>query len=224
MNCKICDNKIHRNEQKLSIRGLGKVHVECYKQKLLKKYTVDYVDNKINTLIESEEYKKEQRKTKRTLKKQRLEQEVNKNKENFANFIEYIHNIYDINIPNILYIKLANITNGTYRGLKEPISYEDLLAMFISKQQYLSKIYQSNIAKGKQFNKPIDRFNYDLAIIINKYDSYKQWKEKQKIIQADIQIQNKKNKEEAIIDYDKINKNRTVNNEVDIIDILEDIY
>ena len=53
--------------------------------------------------------------------------------------------------------------------------------MFQKQQKNLTKIYMNNVKKGKKMTN-IERFNYDLAVIVNKYDSYKQWKEKQKLL------------------------------------------
>lgn len=210
-------------EEKLNIQGYGKVHIECYKKKLLEEYTEDYVNERMKELVGKEKQKKEQRKQKNTIRKLKDENTKNKLDTDRTNFEDYIKFIYNTDLPKVLYIKLSKIVNGTYKGLKEGISYEDLLHMFKSKQQLLDKTYQQNIAKGMEFKKNIDRLNYDLAIIINKYDSYKKWKEKQRIIQSEINNQIKKDKEEIKIDYSKIN-NKNENNDINIIDILDDIY
>lgn len=215
--CKCCGEFFCVKEQKLAIRGYGKVHIDCYKNKLSEKYTEEYVNNKIECLIKEELKKKEKR---------TLDEEIkNKDKIDKENFENYIKDTYNISLNKMTCIKLAKINNGEYKGLKEGISYEDLLYMFKTKQKYLISVYQQNISKGKPFENKQSLFNYDLAIIINKYDSFKQWKEKQKIIQADVKSKIQQEKENIKIDYKKINATTTNTNEdIDISDILDDIY
>lgn len=224
--CKCCGINFLYGEDKLTIQGFGKTHIECYKDKLLENYTEEYVNDRINELINMEKEKKENRKIKNTNRLKESNELKEKEKQSKEMFVEYIKNIYDMTITGYMYIKLANINSGKYKGLKEGISYDDLFYMFKSKYNELTKIYQNNIAKGFNFKSNADRFNYDLAIIINKYDSYKRWKEKQKIIQSEVEIQLNKDKEELKIDYSKISNNnkKENNNTYDIADILDDLY
>ena len=98
--------------------------------------------------------------------------------------------------------------------------------MFQTKQKMLNQIYQDNIRKGNEFESSYNRFCYDLAIILNKYDSYKKWKEKQKIIQAELKQKIEEENKEVKIDYSKIKAdvNDKKEDELDIGDILDDIY
>lgn len=223
--CKCCDKNFIRGEAKFKIKGYGTVHKECYRNKLLETYTEEYANNKINELMKIENEKKQKLKenaTKRKLKDEKKKEEDDRNR---IRFIEYIQDIYDTSLQKATFIKLSKIVNGTYKGLKEGISYDDLYYMFNSKQNYLNKVYMNNISKGMTFKTGIDRFNYDLAIIVNKYDSYKQWKERQKIIQSDIELEKKQNEDNIKIDFKKINNKKENNsNEVDIADILDDLY
>lgn len=86
-----------------------------------------------------------------------------------------------IDSPKHLFILLTNIHKGAYHKIKEPISFADLLYMWKAKQDYLNKTYEYNMQHGKEMY-GVDRVKYDLAILINKYDSYKQWKLKQEAI------------------------------------------
>lgn len=139
-------------------------------------------------------------------------------------FITYIQETYDINsFNNYEYIKFAKIVNGTYKNMKEGISYEDLLLMFQKQYNNLNKIYMSNIAKGNKFTDGKSRFNYDLAIIINKYDSFKKWKQKQEILKAEIK-EKQQQENEVKIDYKNIKTENNSKDEIDISDILDDIY
>ena len=51
--------------------------------------------------------------------------------------------------------------------------------MWCRKSQYLNKIYINNISKGKKIN-GIALVNYDLAVLMSKYDDYLKWIEKNK--------------------------------------------
>lgn len=223
--CKYCNKNFYRGENKLNIRGYGKVHIECYRKKLLEEYTEDYVNNRIEELIKDEKEKNTIKKEKQKKSKEKRDKEKNKLKLDRDKFINYIQETYEISsFTKYMFIKLSQINSGKYIGLNEPISYEDLLYMFKSKKEYLEKVYQNNYAKGKSFDS-LSRFNYDLAIILSKYESYKRWKEKQNIIKANMDLEKKKNEEEIKIDYSNIIKqNKKDNNKVEIIDILDDIY
>lgn len=220
--CKLCDIEFKRNEDRLVIAGIGDVHTKCYLKNLSEKYDENYANKKIEELIEKREARKKKARLnslKNTEKKKDLKKER-------LLFIEYIQETYDLTIPKQLMIKLANINNGTYQGLKEPIVYEDLLYMFKTKQKMLNQIYQDNVRKGNDFSSNYNRFCYDLAIILNKYDGYKKWKEKQKIIQAELQKTMEEENKQIKIDYSKIKAdiNKEENDDLDIGDIIDDIY
>lgn len=221
-NCKLCNIKFIRNDNRLVISGIGDVHTNCYKNSLIEKYGDNYANSKINELIKKrdDKKKKENKYNLNNMNKQ------NKLKQDRELFINYIQEIYDLTIPKQLMIKLSNINNGTYKGLKEPIVYEDLLYMFKTKQKMLTQIYQDNIRKGNNFESAYNRFCYDLAIIINKYDGYKKWKEKQKIIEAELKKNIEEEKTQIKIDYSKIKAETKEidNDEIDIGDIIDDIY
>ena len=94
--------------------------------------------------------------------------------------IEFIYSEYGITtLPKYFFANLAKIYNGTYsKNLKEPISVEDLSDMWHKKMDFLNSTYEYNVQHGKEMS-GVQRISYDLAILINKYDSYKRWKEKQ---------------------------------------------
>ncbi len=96
---------------------------------------------------------------------------------------DYIYKEYNLTyLPTYFFTNLRKIYNGTYsQNLKEPISPEDLFYMWQSKMDYLNKTYEYNKQHGKDMV-GIQRVSYDLAILLNKYDSYKRWKEKQNAI------------------------------------------
>jgi predicted transport protein len=163
-------------------------------------------------------YEKEQNKLK--AKKKEINRNINR-----SEFMKYIMETYEISsLPKQFYLKVAEINNGNDKRVSEGISYEDLLIMFKKKKAYLDKVASNNVTKGKEMQGYL-RLNYDLAIILNKYDSYKAWKRQQQLLQADLIQENKKLKEETKIDYSKIKAEHSIiKDEVDIGDILDDIY
>lgn len=83
-------------------------------------------------------------------------------------------------ISSQIWKKLDGVYKGSYKSLDVPIPPEHLLDMWRRKQGYLNKIYQKNITKGNKMDNT-QRVLYDISILINQYDSYLNWLEKQKI-------------------------------------------
>ena len=176
--CKRCNQEIDDTNDMFSISGIGKVHIECWRKRLLEKYKNN--TQKVNVEMEKLIEKKRQKELK-DIGKEKEEQIKKQHGLDRKNFFDYVIETYDISLPKYTITKISNINNGTQEGLKEGISYEDLLYMFKSKQKDLINIYQNNIKKGNSFRDNVQRFHYDLAVIVGKYDSYKKWKEKQKL-------------------------------------------
>ena len=224
--CSICRNEFDTKKTEY-IKDKTFMELDCYINKQLKKgIDIETINKKIEILKESmrieEELKKQkeiERESKKLLAKQN-EIDRNKNKEDF---LQYIREEYDIsNFSKMFYIKVAEINNGTYKGMNEGISYEDLLFMFKRKQQYLNKINERNKSIGKSI-KGISRVNYDLAVIIGMYDEYKEWKRKKSILQSNEEVKKEESNNTIKIDYNAINSIKS-NDEDDILDILNDIY
>lgn len=139
---------------------------------------------------------------------------------------DWIFKTYNISyMPQYFYTKLESIYNGTYKGLSKSVPPEDLLDMWQRKINYLDKVNQKNKMNGKVMDNSI-RINYDLAILLNKYDSYLEWKQEQQIIKND--IQNSINENKGKIDYNNIAANRQIQNNkddknIDIDKILDEI-
>ena len=92
--------------------------------------------------------------------------------------------------------------------------------MFKRKQKFLSKLYANNVAKGKEMT-AIQRINYDISVIIDKYEDYLKWKSNQKLLENEIN----NNNNEIKVDYTKLNNTvKNVENETDILSILDDLY
>lgn len=141
-------------------------------------------------------------------------------KEKLFKWIQYKYNI--VVLPKYFFIKMDSIFNGTYKGLSKGIPAEDILDMWQRKKKELDRLADNNKRKGKELDK-IARVQYDLAIILSKYDSYLEWKEKQKVLELEkTTIAETYNK----IDYKTIHKvveNQNKNND-DISDILDEVF
>lgn len=224
--CFICKREFDINEVDY-LKDKNYIEAECYIDKELKKgLSIDVIQEKIRVIKEAmkieEDLKREKEleKEKNKLLAKQNEAERNKNREDF---LSYLREEYDVSsFSKLFYIKLAEINNGTYKGMSEGISYEDLLFMFKRKQTYLNKVNDKNKSIGKLI-KGISRINYDLAIIIGLYDEYKEWKRKKSILQSSNEIAKEESNNTIQIDYSKINTIKS-SEEDDILDILDDIY
>ena len=88
---------------------------------------------------------------------------------------EYIDKKYAPSyVPSSFYNKLNSIFQGTYKGLKRPVPPLDLLEMLQQKEGYLDKVAASKW--GADGPDPMSRINWDIAIVLSKYDSFLNWK------------------------------------------------
>ena len=142
----------------------------------------------------------------------------------------WIYENYDITVlPSLFFQKIKQINDGTFSmRINTPISYYDLLQIFKKMKTYLDKVNNNNERKGKKIDS-IRRIDYDLAIVINNYDEYLKWKQKQK----SEEIEKAEIKSDVILKNDiNINtisslqrKNNQVNNEeINIADILDEVF
>ena len=140
-------------------------------------------------------------------------------KEDVFNFIK---DAYDITIiPTTVWQKLSNIYNGTFKGMTYGIPPEHLLDMWERKIDMLNGIANRNNTKGRTMN--VDqRINYDLSVLVNKYDSYLKWLEKQKILEAEKEIEKNENIVGKTIGY--VTQKTEKNNSDDISDLVDDIF
>ena len=140
-------------------------------------------------------------------------------KEDVFNFIK---DAYDITIiPTTVWQKLSNIYNGTFKGMTYGIPPEHLLDMWERKIDMLNGIANRNNTKGRTMN--VDqRINYDLSVLVNKYDSYLKWLEKQKILETEKEIEKNENIVGKTIGY--VVQKAEKNNSDDISDLVDDIF
>lgn len=142
-------------------------------------------------------------------------------KEDVFNFIK---ETYDMSvIPTTVWQKLSNIYAGTFKGMSVGIPPSHLLDMWKRKIDMLNSITSKNETKGIHMQ-PDQRLNYDLSILVNKYDSYLKWLEKQKIIEAEKDIDKSQNIVSQSIGYSNKSKNVDVDDSDDISDLVDDIF
>jgi hypothetical protein len=80
-------------------------------------------------------------------------------------------------LPKNIITKFEAVFAGTYIGLSKPVCLEHLSEMWHLKEEYLDKLSNENKLKGKEL-KPIQQIVYDMAVLLNKYDRYIEWKKK----------------------------------------------
>ncbi len=135
---------------------------------------------------------------------------------------DFIKNAYDVTIiPTTVWQKLGNIYNGTFKGMTFGIPPGHLLDMWKRKIDMLNGIANRNSTKGITMNTD-QRINYDLSILVNKYDSYLRWLERQKILEAEKEIEKNENIVGKSVGYvaQKVNNN----NSDDISGLVDDIF
>ena len=141
----------------------------------------------------------------------------------------WIYDNYNLTVlPALFFQKTKQINDGTFSmRINAPISYYDLLQIFKKMKTYLDKVNNNNERKGKKID-VIRRIDYDLAIVINNYDEYLKWKQKQKtedIVKTEI-------KNDLVLKNDiNINtitslqrNNQKENEEINIADILDEVF
>lgn len=135
---------------------------------------------------------------------------------------DFIKDAYDVTIiPTTVWQKLSDIYNGTFKGMTYGIPPEHLLDMWKRKIDMLNGIADRNITKGITMS-PDKRISYDLSILVNKYDSYLKWLEKQKIIEAEKEVENNENIVGKSIGYTAQKSDK--GNSDDISDLVDDIF
>lgn len=134
-------------------------------------------------------------------------------------FTDWLYDTYDISfLPKYFFYNLEKVYKGEYKNLNKPVPVEDLWDMWQRKLPYLLKVYDRNKRMGKEMQ-GLCRINYDMSIVLSRYDSYLKWKEEQQ--QALYDTNNDKDK----IDYANIEASSVEDNndEIDISDILDEI-
>ena len=98
----------------------------------------------------------------------------------------------------------------------------DLLDMWKRKIDMLNDLAKKNETNGVPMQ-PEHRLTYDLSVLINKYDSYLRWKEKQKILEAEKETEKSQNIVSQSIGYTNVSKDSKADTD-DISDLVDDIF
>lgn len=213
--CSICKEPIYINDTNedffITLKNEIKsyTHTNCYIEKQTTK------KRSPKTVEECQEYIEQCRQnTKVTEKKKSTKNEL----------YEFLFDMYDISyFPQYFYIKMDSVYKGTMKNLNKPVPPEDLLDMWKQKRNYLDKVAEQNRKKGNEIL-GVNRVNYDLAILLSKYDSYLKWKEQQKIAIAELDESKKRSIEK--IEYTDVARSKRVgafDNKVDINSMLDEI-
>ena len=213
--CSICKEPIYINDTNedffITLKNETKsyTHTNCYIEKQTTK------KRSPKTIEECQEYIEQCRQnTKVTEKRKSTKNEL----------YEFLFDMYDISyFPQYFYIKMDSVYKGTMKNLNKPVPPEDLLDMWKQKRNYLDKVAEQNRKKGNEIL-GVNRVNYDLAILLSKYDSYLKWKEQQKIAIAELDESKKRSIEN--IEYTDVARPKRVgasNNKVDINSMLDEI-
>lgn len=227
--CKICGKEFNIIKNDYVKFRNGFCETKCFiKHKRNKGIVEDIIQLELEELLKitKEEKRirseKELEETKKKIKAK--SKEINR-KENHNKLVNYFMDTYSIRvIPQYFYSKLAQINNGTFKGISKGIPYNHLYEMFKIKQSELDRIANNCKKKGNELV-GISRLNYDLAVIVNKYDGYLQWKQKQEILEAEA-VKQKQEEREAKVNYkyiEKVSKSRN-DDDLNICDLVDDIY
>ncbi len=139
---------------------------------------------------------------------------------------EFIKVEYDITIiPSTVWQKIGNIYAGTFKGMSEGIPPHHLLDMWERKIDMLNATADKNRTRGKSMSAE-QRLNYDLTILVNKYDSYLKWLEKQKIIEAENKkaIEDRKTEISVSVISVKASEGSLQQKNDDMSDLVDDIF
>ena len=141
----------------------------------------------------------------------------------------FILDTYDLTvIPTTVWQKISDIYDGAFKGMSIGIPPEHLLDMWRRKINTLNAIAAKNSANGRVMDSG-QRLNYDLSVLVNKYDGYLKWLERQKILRAEQAADKNENIVSKSVGYDIIkNSQNTKNNQNidkdDILDLVDDIF
>lgn len=208
--CKYCKVKVNLETEQFIYHKKRYYHFNCAVNEQM-----DRKNNKLSQEECIEKFIKIQNENKK-------ETDIIISKEKLFKWLQYTYDT--VVLPSYFYIKMDEIFSGIYKGLNKGIPADDLLDMWKRKLNELDKVNNQNNRKGKVLI-GVARIQYDLAILLNKYDSYLKWKEDQKLFENEKQnIINEVNKPK--IDYNIISKSIENNQDLDtnINDLLDEVF
>lgn len=158
--------------------------------------------------------------------------ETNRKSDEKDALVYWIYDHFKISSLNSYFFKrLDEINEGVYKKCNEPISSKDLLEMYKKQISKMDKYANFKEKKGEGFKDVSIRIVYDLAVLVGKYDSFKAWKEKQKIKTANEEIKNKEVEKYNSLNMNEVFKNRKKkrndkedDNELDLNIPIDDLF
>lgn len=141
---------------------------------------------------------------------------------------DFIKSQYDITvIPSYIWHKLSNIYSGKFKGLTEGkgIPPTHLLDMWKRKMSKLNNIAEQNRKKNIIMT-PEQRLNYDISVLVNMYDSYLRFLNKQKVLANEVENNKQSNNDGLSLSYfQKLsNSNKVENDDADISTMVDEIF
>lgn len=129
---------------------------------------------------------------------------------------------YDVvTVPNYFWQLVADLEKGVYKRKKcKPVSIFDLCECWKWGQRNLNKISVNNKMNRKGPDNDVDRLRYDLAILISKYPLFLNHRSKTSVAM----VVTKNEKQQPKIDYGVLEKNKTNNDENDILDLMDEVF
>lgn len=203
------------------------MHTQCYIDLQLNKgFSIDYAKSSVlelKELMNIENQHKEQLEIEKQVKKLYAQKtQVNRNIDRKL-FFDYVSEKYSVSaFPKHFFMKMSAINNGTHPSVNKCIPYDDLLDMFKRQEHYLAGIHLNLSSINKELS-GINKLNYDLAVIVNMYDKYLEWKQKQAVLKATREVVNNVSKEPNV-NMKKVYKRSKNESKSDISDILNDLY
>lgn len=137
-----------------------------------------------------------------------------------SDLCNFIREEYDV--PIVPWRKLPQVLNGTYPNLQCAIPAKSLLDMWRRKLDFIRKQNDKLISHSDKELSKENIIHYDLAILVNKYDSYLRWLEKQKIIAAEKEVESNENIVGKSIGYTAQKSDKS--NSDDISALVDDIF
>lgn len=140
-----------------------------------------------------------------------------------SDLCNFIREEYDVSV--VPWRKLSQVLNGTYPNLQGAIPAKYLLDMWKRKLDFLRKQNDKLVSHSDKERTKDNIIHYDLSILVNKYDSYLKWLEKQKIIEAEsIKSDLNKTKISTSIINSKANESSKWLKNEDMSDLVDDIF
>lgn len=137
-------------------------------------------------------------------------------------FYANINSKYNISVyPSFFFVKMNQITSGKYKGMTKPITYGELNEILNIKWKSYVNIRMRKESKGDVFKDDLSKLQYDLSIMINEYDKYLKYKNKQaKIESSKESISNEMEYMKSV----KVNVSKTQNkNKISVSSIINDL-